>query len=266
MNNMPLGGLHEQDANYAIAEWLQTRGEWEAHGERVGVMRGNRQRPDIVLTQRGRMPVIVENEYGKPAAGDAKSRRGVSWTSQSLLVAKTAQEHHGGRAWNALQGFDDETGACVALFFNSVFGAFAMRAYGKSPQQGPRASVQVGAIPGLPCPNFSADSDAARRARSIAAARFDELSRLELQAFPYCFQDEARQMIDNAAAEMLGLNTADPEVQAMLAHYRRLFASEPDVNGGQKKILAGLEAAFGGQAQRQRRINPDPPPSRRLIP
>ena len=212
---------------------------------------------------------VFDQDAAKNVIGK-KSRwfvnRGVSWTSQSLLVAKTAQEHHGGRAWNALQGFDDETGACVALFFNSVFGAFAMRAYGKSPQQGPRASVQVGAIPGLPCPNFSADSDAARRARSIAAARFDELSRLELQPFPYCFQDEARQMIDNAAAETLGLNTADPEVQAMLAHYRRLFASEPDVNGGQKKILAGLEAAFGGQAQRQRRINPDTLPSQRLIP
>ena len=171
--------------------------------------------------------------------------KGVSWTSQSLLVAKTNRERHGGRAWNALQGLTDATGACVALFFNSVFGAFAMRAYGQSPQQGPRGNVQVGAIPGLPCPNFAADSDEARKAREIAMARFDELSRLELEPFPYCFRDKARHMIDNAAAEMLGLDPADSGVQAMLAHYRCLFASEPNINGGQKKILAAL-AAFNG--------------------
>ncbi len=171
--------------------------------------------------------------------------KGVSWTSQSLLVAKTNQERHGGRAWNALQGFDDATGACVALFFNSVFGAFAMRAYGQSPQQGPRGNVQVGAIPGLPCPNFAADSDAARKARETATARFGELSRLELEPFARCFRDESRHKIDNAAAEMLGLNPADSGVQAMLAHYRLLFASEPNINGGQKKILAAL-AGFGG--------------------
>ena len=83
MNDMPLGGLHEQEANYAIADWLQTRGEWEASGERVGVIQGTQQRPDIILTQRGRMPVIVENEYGKPAAGDAKSRLGRALTSDN---------------------------------------------------------------------------------------------------------------------------------------------------------------------------------------
>ncbi len=184
--------------------------------------------------------------------------RGVSWTSQALLVANTNREHHGGSAWNALQGLSDETGACVALFFNSVFGAFAMRAYGKSPQQGPRARVQVGAIAGLPCPNFAANSDAGRKARAIAPAVFGELRHLELEPFPYCFRDEVRHKIDNAAAEMLGLNPADSEVQAMLSHYRRLFASEPDVNGAQKGILAAL-AAFNGQTRNR------PPSTQRLL-
>ena len=89
---------------------------------------------------------------------------------------------------------------------------------------------------------------------------------MELEPFPHCFRDAARQMVDNAAAEMLGLNTADPDVQATLTHYRRLFATEPDVNGGRKRILAGLKSEFDRQAQRQRRVNPDPLPSRRMIP
>ena len=72
-----LGDFHEQDANNAIADWLDGRGDWEAHGERVGAIRGSSQRPDIILTQQqGRMPVIIENEYAAPAIGDAKSRLG----------------------------------------------------------------------------------------------------------------------------------------------------------------------------------------------
>ena len=170
--------------------------------------------------------------------------RGISWTSQALLVAKTEREHHGGRAWNGLQGLNEATGACVALFFNSVFGAFALRAYGQSPQQGPRSNVQVGAIPGLPCPNFGADTPEAYMARSVAKAKFDKLGELELEPFPYCFRDESRHKIDNAVAKMLGLDPDDSDVQAMLAHYRLLFASEPNVNGRQERILAAL-AAFG---------------------
>ena len=170
--------------------------------------------------------------------------RGISWTSQPLLVAKTTRDHHGGRAWNGLQGLTEGTGSCVALFFNSVFGALVLRAYGQSPQQGPRANVQVGAIPGLPCPNFGADTPEARGARTVAKSKFPKLSELELEPFPYCFRDKNRHKIDNAAAEMLGLNPDDTDIQAMLAHYRMLFAKEPNVNGRQKRILTAL-ATFG---------------------
>ena len=170
--------------------------------------------------------------------------RGISWTSQPLLVAKTVREHHGGRAWNGLQGLTEGTGSCVALFFNSVFGALVLRAYGQSPQQGPRANVQVGAIPGLPCPNFGADTPEAYMARSVAKSKFGKLSELELEPFPYCFRDESRHKVDNAVAEMLGLDPDDSDIQAMLAHYRLLFAREPNVNGRQERILAALET-FG---------------------
>ena len=41
---------------------------------------------------------------------------------------------------------------------------------------------------------------------------------------------------------MLGMDPSDSDVQAMLEYYRLLFASEPNVNGRQKRILAALAA------------------------
>ena len=167
--------------------------------------------------------------------------RNLRWTSQALAFAHTRNENHGGRAWNALQEISDEVGRCVALFYNSIFGAIIRQVYGQSTQPG-RARLQVGAINGLPCPNFGADTPEARRARDIAAARFDSLSELDLEPFAYCFRDENRHQIDSAVAEMLGLDPSDSDVQAMLEYYRLLFASEPNVNGRQKRILAALAA------------------------
>ena len=159
--------------------------------------------------------------------------RNLRWTSQALLVAKTQQEHHGGSSWNALQFSSDATAACVALFFNSIFGSLVLRAYGQSSQVG-RARVQVNAIPGVPCPDFGASTDDARRARKVAAFWFDSLSDLELEPFRYCFRDRNRHQIDNAVAEMLGFAPADKSVQDMLAHWRLLFASEPNIRGEDK--------------------------------
>ena len=157
-----------------------------------------------------------------------------------MAVAHTANDSHGGRAWNALQEISDAVGRCVALFYNSVFGAIVRQVYGQSTQPG-RAPIQVGGIEGLPCPDFGADTPEARRAREVAGARFDALSELELRPFAYCFADESRHRIDSAAAEMLGMDPEDPSIQEMLAHYRLLFASEPNVNGRQKRILAELD-------------------------
>ena len=175
--------------------------------------------------------------------------RNLRWTSQAIAVAMTADLNHGGRAWNAMQGLSDETGQCIALYYNSVFGAIVRNAYGQSTQVG-RATIQVGAIPGLPCPAcpaFHADTPEAQRARDIASQHFDELSRLTLEPFAYCFQDANRHKIDSAVAEMLGLDAQDPAIQAMLADYRLLFASEPNVNGRQKPIIAALESHRQGR-------------------
>ena len=139
-----------------------------------------------------------------------------------------------------MQGLSSDVGQCIALYYNSIFGAIVRNAYGQSTQAG-RAAIQVGAIPGLPCPEFHTDTPEARRARDVASQHFDELSRLLLEPFAYCFRDANRHKIDLVVAEMLGLDAQDPAIQEMLTHYRLLFASEPNVNGRNKSILAALE-------------------------
>ena len=165
--------------------------------------------------------------------------RNLRWTSQAIAFAKTPKQAHGGRAWNALLDIQEEIGRCASLYYNSIFGAIARNAYGQSTQAG-RATVQVRSMSDITLPSFDADTSQARLARDIANQCFDELSRLKLQPFAYCFRDENRHRIDDAVAEMLGLDPKDPAVQDMLAHYRLLFAREPNVNGRNKTILKAL--------------------------
>lgn len=166
--------------------------------------------------------------------------RNISWTSQALSVAHTRTAVHGGSAWNALQGQNVSANRAAALFLNSAWGCLILNAYAKSGQRGPRARLQVKGIPGLPCPAFHLDTPAAQRARDVADHHFDELARLELQPFAYCFQDANRHRIDDAVAEMLGLDPKAAAVQDMLAYWRILFVGEPNVNGRQRKIVAAL--------------------------
>ena len=75
MTQGPIGGFHEHDANSVIAEWLNNAGrDWQASAERTGTLIGSNDRPDIIIRQGDRMPVIVECEYGRPAVGDATKR------------------------------------------------------------------------------------------------------------------------------------------------------------------------------------------------
>ena len=172
--------------------------------------------------------------------------RNMRWTSQAIALAGTAKLTHGGRAWNAMQEISNGVGQCIALYYNSTFGAIVRTAYGQSTQAG-RAPIQIGSIPGLPCPAFHADTPEAQHARDIANRNFDELSRMPLEPFAYCFRDANRHKIDLVVAEMLGLDAQALAKQEMLAHYRLLFASEPNVNGRQKSILAALESHWRGR-------------------
>ena len=196
-----------------------------------------------IFTQPTHGGAIVDNDLAKQMVSERSQwhiSRNLRWTSQAVASVKTAIPTHGGRAWNALQEMSDNIGQCTALFYNSVFGGIVRNSYGQSTQSG-RATIQVNAIPGLPCPAFHTDTDEGRRARDIAARHFDELANLKLKPFAYCFRDENRHRIDSVVAEMLGLDPEDDAIQDMLAHYRLLFASEPNVNGRNKAIVNALE-------------------------
>ena len=81
----------------------------------------------------------------------------------------------------------------------------------------------------------------------MAGLNFAELS--ELEPFAYCFRDENRWRIDDVVAEMIGLDTKDRDVREMLAHYRLMFASEPNVNGRNRGVLGALGGSVGGDCE-----------------
>ncbi len=167
--------------------------------------------------------------------------RNIRWTSQPTAAASAANPVHGGRGWNALQALSDSAGRCIALYCNSIFGGIVRSAYGQSTQAG-RAPIQIGSVAGFPCPAFNDDTPEAEHARDVAGRHFDRLSRLTLEPFAYCFRDKNRHEIDSVVAEMLGLDSSSDAVQKMLAHYRMLFADEPNVNGRQKSIVQAIAA------------------------
>ena len=66
------------------------------------------------------------------------------------------------------------------------------------------------------------------------------LSELEMEPFANCFRDEDQWRIDEVVAEMTGLDIKDRGVREMMAHYRLMFASEPNVNGRNRVVLGAL--------------------------
>ena len=207
---------------------------WEADGER--------QRRMIARPTHGGTPVREDKvaELNKKRSRWFFSRN-LDQASQALSIAHTQSLAHGGRSWNALQISDDAIGKAIALFYNSIFGAIVRHAYGQNTQDR-RAALQIRATKSIPCPDFAADSEAARRALAIAEREFGRLAELELEPFGFCFQDVHRWEIDLAVAEMLGLDPEDKGVLALLDQYRLLFAREPNVNGRKAAILEALKA------------------------
>ena len=89
MTERVIGGLHEQEANSVLADWLNASGRnWRADAERTGTLIGSNDRPDIIIRQGDRMPVVVECEYGKPAVGDAISRLGETLVGETRPFAE----------------------------------------------------------------------------------------------------------------------------------------------------------------------------------
>ena len=87
MPGQPTGGLHEQNANTIIAQWLNDTGrQWQARGERTRTIIGSNDRPDIIIAEGGRMPVVVECEYAdkpQPAIADAQKRLGKTLVNET---------------------------------------------------------------------------------------------------------------------------------------------------------------------------------------
>ena len=161
------------------------------------------------------------------------------WTSESVLLARTPRLTHGGGAWTSLYDVSDGVGECLAVFFNSIFGAILRRGHGQSSQKG-RTRTPVKSFPSLSCPLFDLDPDVLDMGKAV----FEEISNLELQPFAFCFRDENRHRIDSAAAELMGLDSGNPQIRGMLASWRRIFCYEPQVNGGQKRILDALDEYY----------------------
>ena len=195
-----------------------------------------------ILTKPTHAGVVIDRKKAQKRINQRSMwfmNRTLRWTTQMTPVAYTQNKYHGGRAWNALQDLDENTARCVALWFNSTFGAIPRYVYSQSTQPG-RATFGVKAIAELPCLDFGADNPRAEHARKVAKEYFTEAAELELEPFVYCFRDENRRRIDDITAEMVGLDPTDPAVQEMMAHYRILFASEPNVNDRKPEVLEAL--------------------------
>ena len=69
----------EDTLNEWVAQWLNeySARPWEASAEELGAIEGGSgKHPDLIVRQTGRIPVIAEFEFGRPAVADATSRLG----------------------------------------------------------------------------------------------------------------------------------------------------------------------------------------------
>ena len=84
-----IGRLHESTANTAIADWLKEVGRgWAPNAERRRTLLGSTGRPDIIIRQGNRTPVVIESEFGAPAVADAARRLGHTLRGQTLPISQ----------------------------------------------------------------------------------------------------------------------------------------------------------------------------------
>ena len=232
MDNDPIGAFEWTPLKYLSGRTTAQEALWEADAKTQ----------KSIITKPTHAGSVVRLELARRMVkrrGRWFIKRGLRWTTQATAIAHLSKDVHGGSAWTVLENIEEAHGRCVALFHNSIFGAIIRQSYASTQQQG-RAQLQIGAISGLPCPAFDADTPQAESARQTATANFDRLAHLELEPFAYCFRDANRRLIDNTVAEMLGLDPRNAAVQEMLNYYRVLFAGEPNVNGLKRDIVSAL--------------------------
>lgn len=153
--------------------------------------------------------------------------RGLRWTSQALASATTTKPMMGGRAWTALLHEEKNVRQAFAIWANSTLGLLLHWACGGRQQAG-RSIVQVKAMSEIPVPDFRATGLAAINAGKIAAAEFEELSRLSFLPACQSWRDPARKMLDGTVSRMLGFTPAQKQIVDEL---REAWCREPSVHG-----------------------------------
>ena len=164
--------------------------------------------------------------------------RNLRLTSQALAAARTDRLVMGGRAWTALQSNDADVKVALSIWLNSTLALLLRVCYAQTTQPG-RATMQIRALSGFPVPDFTTDSDAGQRARTIARQRSDELASLPLEPVSYAFRDSNRHRVDHVALEMLGLGD-DVAAIAAVDFLRGQWCREPSVHGGNRAIMRAL--------------------------
>ena len=210
----------------------------EAEGEDVALWEadaGDQSRLSVLPTHKA----SLWNEEIRKRIASKKSTlhyaRGMRWTSQSVLVATTAQKVFGGRAWTSLIHEDERVCKAFALWANSTLGMIIHWTQGGRTQVG-RAVTQVKAIHAMPCPDLAKLSD---KALDGAVEAFKKLSTLDLLPACQAHIDAARGRIDEAVVAMLDLprEQALPSIQTM----QKWWCAEPSVHGYNKKALELLK-------------------------
>ena len=164
--------------------------------------------------------------------------RNMSWTSQALLAAMTADLAMGGRTWTALGGStwtalghsDERVQKAFALWANGILGMITHWTRGQRTHKG-RSRVQIGALKKIPCPNLlRLNGDRL----DGAAKAFDELARLELRPACQAHCDPVRKRIDEAVCELLSI---PPKWNDTIDQLRIAWCAEPSVHGNNKTAL-----------------------------
>lgn len=184
-------------------------------------------------THKGALHDQKKAERIKSDIGTIHYARSLRWTSQALAAASTRRRVYGGRAWTTLVHRDERMRKAFALWANSTLGMLTHWTRGGRTQQG-RAPVQVDAIKSMPCIDLA---KLGGEALEGAARAFEGLSELELKPACQAHADANRALIDEACAEMLGL---DPDALDTIGELRRLWCAEPTVHGNDRRALALL--------------------------
>lgn len=182
-----------------------------------------------VLTEPTHYGVVYrKDEAPKQVAlkADMFYQRGMSWTSQKILTAATAEPALGGRAWAALRGGSEAVRLAFAVWANSIFGFVNHWMVGQRQQTG-RSQTQIRDIQRIPCPDFT-DPNLAARAEAYLDQK-NELFGLELEPAVYADMDEERRRLDLVAADILGI--PERNRSEIAGWFAERWTVEPKVQG-----------------------------------